>query len=30
MVVVTAVLVAGGCFYFARLLDSGSERADET
>ena len=30
IIVVTAVLVAGGCFYFARLLDSGSERADET
>ena len=26
MVVVTAVLVAGGCFYFARLLDSADEK----
>src|ERR1700678_1670520 len=30
IVVVAAALVAGGCFYFARLLDAGSERADET
>jgi hypothetical protein len=29
LIVVTAVLVAGGCLYFARLLEAGSERADD-
>jgi hypothetical protein len=29
MVVVAAILVAGGCFYFARLLDSTIECADD-
>ena len=29
IVVVTAVLVAGGCFYFARLLDRADEHGEE-
>jgi hypothetical protein len=28
IVMVSAILVAGGCFYFARLIESGSERDD--
>jgi hypothetical protein len=30
MIVVTAALAAGGCFYFARLLDHAEEQPDET
>jgi hypothetical protein len=29
IIVVTAALVAGGCFYFARLLNDADEQADE-
>ncbi len=29
IIVVTSALVAGGCFYFARLLDNVGEQADE-
>jgi hypothetical protein len=29
IIVVTAALVAGGCFYFARLLDAADEQGDE-
>jgi hypothetical protein len=30
ILVVTAALIAGGCFYFARLLDYDAEHADDT
>ncbi len=30
IIIVTAVLVAGGCFYFARLLDEDAGQADDT
>jgi hypothetical protein len=29
IIVVTAALVAAGCFYFARLLDQAGQRSDE-
>jgi hypothetical protein len=30
IIVVAAALVAGGCFYFARLLENDGEHADKT